>query len=178
MSSGLRDLKNLGLTLQTELESQDDLIDDVDHRVQRNKLKQDRLNKQMNQLLKKKWSSKLKIILPIINTEIAILFFNSFWCSFFLAFAVQKKQTVQLISCNYLKIKKKWINLVQFCAFGNVGVCPTNNLSKKWMTLLTMILYQGIGFLQGRIFMSVQEFLGLNNLFPQHFLGLNIFSTL
>ena len=54
MSSGLRDLKNLGLTLQTELESQDDLIDDVDHRVQRNKLKQDRLNKQMNQLLKKK----------------------------------------------------------------------------------------------------------------------------
>ena len=96
MSSGLRDLKNLGLTLQTELESQDDLIDDVDHRVQRNKLKQDRLNKQMNQLLKKKWSSKViqlkfKKNLPIINTEIAILFFNSFWCSFFLAFAVQKK---------------------------------------------------------------------------------------
>ena len=162
MSSGLRDLKNLGLTLQTELESQDDLIDDVDHRVQRNKLKQDRLNKQMNQLLKKKWSSKLKIILPIINTEIAILFFNSFWCSFFLAFAVQKKQTCNYFHVIMLKIKKKWINLVQFCAYANVGVCPINNLSKKWMTLLTMILYQGIGSHQGRIFLSVQEFRGLN----------------
>jgi len=55
MSSGLADLKNLGLTLQSTLEDQDELIDDVDHAVQRNKLKQDRLNKQMNNLLKKKW---------------------------------------------------------------------------------------------------------------------------
>jgi uncharacterized coiled-coil protein SlyX len=44
----------LGLTLQTELDRQDDLIDDVDHAVERNKIKQDRLNKQMNGLLKKK----------------------------------------------------------------------------------------------------------------------------
>ena len=54
ISTGLSALKNLGLTLQTELDRQDDLIDDVDHAVERNKIKQDRLNKQMNGLLKKK----------------------------------------------------------------------------------------------------------------------------
>lgn len=54
MSTGLSQLKNLGMTLQTEIENQDELIDDVDHAVERNKLKQDRLNKQMNNLLKKK----------------------------------------------------------------------------------------------------------------------------
>lgn len=53
MSDGLSRLKNLGLTLQTELDAQDDLIDDVDAAVQRNQLKTNRLNKNMNQLLKK-----------------------------------------------------------------------------------------------------------------------------
>jgi len=53
MSDGLSRLKNLGLTLQTELDAQDELIDDVDAAVQRNQLKTNRLNKNMNQLLKK-----------------------------------------------------------------------------------------------------------------------------
>jgi len=53
MSDGLSRLKNLGLTLQTELDAQDELIDDVDAAVQRNQLKTIRLNKNMNQLLKK-----------------------------------------------------------------------------------------------------------------------------
>merc|ERR1712154_375043 len=36
MSGGLSRLKNLGITLQNELEAQDDLIDDVDAAIQRN----------------------------------------------------------------------------------------------------------------------------------------------
>jgi len=53
MSSGLSRLKNLGLTLQTEIDAQDELIDDVDLAVQRNNLKTQSMNKQMNKLLKK-----------------------------------------------------------------------------------------------------------------------------
>ena len=166
MSSGLRDLKNLGLTLQTELESQDDLIDDVDHRVQRNKLKQDRLNKQMNQLLKKKWSSKviqlkLKKIYPLLTRKLPSCSSTHFGVPSFSLLLYRKKNK----PCNYshvimLKIKKKWINMVQFCAFANVGVCPIKSLSKKWMTLLTMILYQGIGSHRGRIFKSFKNLKG------------------
>merc|ERR1712106_977893 len=54
MSGGLSRLKNLGITLQNELESQDDLIDDVDAAIQRNNRKTDRMNRDMNNLLKKK----------------------------------------------------------------------------------------------------------------------------
>jgi len=54
MSSGLAELKNLGKSLQNELERQDQLIDEVDDAVERNNRKQDRLNKQMSNLLKKK----------------------------------------------------------------------------------------------------------------------------
>ena len=53
MSSGLSRLKNLGLTLQTEIDAQDELIDDVDLAIQRNNLKTQSMNKQMNKLLKK-----------------------------------------------------------------------------------------------------------------------------
>jgi len=53
MSAGLSRLKNLGLTLQTEIDAQDELIDDVDLAVQRNNLKTQSMNKQMNKLLKK-----------------------------------------------------------------------------------------------------------------------------
>lgn len=53
MSSGLSRLKNLGLTLQTEIDAQDELLDDVDLAVQRNNLKTQSMNKQMNKLLKK-----------------------------------------------------------------------------------------------------------------------------
>ena len=53
MSSGLSRLKNLGLTLQTEIDAQDELIDDVDLAIQRNNLKTQSMNKQMNKMLKK-----------------------------------------------------------------------------------------------------------------------------
>jgi len=53
MSSGLSRLKNLGLTLQTEIDAQDELLDDVDLAVQRNNLKTQSMNKKMNKLLKK-----------------------------------------------------------------------------------------------------------------------------
>ena len=60
MSDGLSRLKNLGITLQTELDSQNDLIDDVDAALDRNKRKTDRLNRDMNNLLKKKWKTRLR----------------------------------------------------------------------------------------------------------------------
>ena len=50
MSDGLSRLKNLGITLQNELEAQDDLIDDVDAAIQRNNRKTDRMNRDMNSL--------------------------------------------------------------------------------------------------------------------------------
>ena len=54
MSDGLSRLKNLGITLQTELDSQVDLIDDVDDAIQRNNRKTNKLNRDMGNLLKKK----------------------------------------------------------------------------------------------------------------------------
>ena len=50
MSDGLGRLKNLGITLQNELEAQEDLIDDVDAAIQRNNRKTDRMNRDMNSL--------------------------------------------------------------------------------------------------------------------------------